>query len=151
TVTIADSVELFSAGGIDIGTVSQMHASNNTNADLYGLFTGAGATSNTSQTAYQTVNVGAATIEGWGTVNIYAGQSGDGGYASSISSNATTVVYNYALIPATGEYSGVSAANNYTSLTLGAGSRVLGVGNILLGATPGSVNSNGNGTGYNPY
>ena len=58
--------ELFSAGDLDIGTASQMLAANDANANLYGLVSGAGASTNTSLTANQNVSIGASTLEAWG-------------------------------------------------------------------------------------
>ena len=151
TVNIADGVHLFSAGNIAIGTASRMTARNNASANLYGLITGAGANTTSRQNAHQTVTVGSATIEAWGLLNIYAGQSGDGSYTTDVSSNGTTVVYNYALIPVSAEYYGKAIANSYATLTLGANSKVLGANNVFIGATPGATAANGSGTNYNPY
>jgi hypothetical protein len=151
TVAIDDGVELFSAGNIAIGTAAQMQANNRANADLYGLVTGAGADTKSDLTAKQYVTVGDATIEGWGTISIYAGQRGDGHGGTNISANGTTVVYNYALIPISADYRGESSAESDATLTLGTGSQVLGANNVYLGSTPGAVTSNGNGTNYNPY
>ncbi|MGA7964778.1 MAG: leukotoxin LktA family filamentous adhesin, partial [Gammaproteobacteria bacterium] len=151
SVLIDDGVTLFSAGSLFIGTASQMDASNYAIAKLYGLITGAGASTNSSQSVTQVVSIGNAKVEGWGPVDIYAGQSGDGAYTTDISSYGNTVVYNYALIPITAEYKGQSSAESHSTLTLAPGSQILGVGNVFLGATPGSVSSTGNGTNYNPY
>ncbi|MGB3487899.1 MAG: leukotoxin LktA family filamentous adhesin [Xanthobacteraceae bacterium] len=150
-VNIADRVHLFSAGNIAIGTAARMTASNNASASLYGLLAGVGARTNATQNAHQNVNVGAATIEAWGLINVYAGQSGDNSYTSSIKSNGTTVVYNYTAIPISAEYRGTAVANSYATLTLDTGSRVLGANNISLGSTPGATAANGSGTNYNPY
>lgn len=150
-VNIADRVHLFSAGNIAIGTAALMTASNNASASLYGLLAGVGARTSATQNAHQNVNVGAATIEAWGLINIYAGQSGDGSYTSSIKSNGTTVVYNYTAVPISAEYRGTAVANSYATLTLGTGARVLGANNIFLGSTPGATAANGSGTNYNPY
>ena len=148
--------ELFSAGDLDIGTASQMLAANDANANLYGLVSGAGASTNTSLTANQNVSIGASTLEAWGLINIYAGQSGDGDNAngintSTLTADATTTVYNYALIPISAKYKGSATADDYTTLTLATGSQVLGVNNVFIGATQGSVTANGKGTNYNPY
>ncbi|MDP1581801.1 MAG: leukotoxin LktA family filamentous adhesin, partial [Bradyrhizobium sp.] len=151
SVDIADGAHLFSAGNIAIGTAARMTARNNASANLYGLITGAGATTNSVQNAHQTVTVGDATIEAWGLINIYAGQSGDGAYTTNISSNGTTVVYNYALIPISAQYSGRAVANSYATLTLETGSRILGANNVFIGASPGATAANGSGTNYNPY
>ncbi|MBN8976663.1 MAG: leukotoxin LktA family filamentous adhesin [Rhizobiales bacterium] len=151
TVNIADRVHLFSAGNIAIGTAARMTASSNASASLYGLLAGVGARTNATQNAHQNVNVGAATIEAWGLINVYAGQSGDNSYTSSIKSNGTTVVYNYTAIPISAEYRGTAVANSYATLTLDTGSRVLGANNIFLGSTPGATAANGSGTNYNPY
>lgn|GEM_PF-2883088 len=150
-VNIADRVHLFSAGNIAIGTAALMTASNNASASLYGLLAGVGARTNATQNAHQNVNVGAATIEAWGLIDIYAGQSGDGSYTSSIKSNGTTVVYNYTAVPISAEYRGTAVANSYATLTLSTGSRVLGANNIFLGSAPGATAANGSGTNYNPY
>ena len=150
-LTIANGVTLFSAGSIDIGTASQMAASNNASASLYGLVSGAGASTDSSVTANQTVSVGNALIEAWGNIAIYAGMSGDGTYFSSVVANGTTNVWNEAIIPITATYLGEASAYDYTSLTLATGSRVLGADNVYLGATVGQVAGNGNGTNYNPY
>ena len=153
TLTVnVNAAELFSAGDIDIGTASTMEAANNANANLYGVITGAGASTNTFVSATQDVNVGGSSkIEGWGLINIYAGQAGDGSTFSTVSADATTVVYNYALVPISAEYKGTATAQDYTNLTLAGGSQVLGVNNVFLGATQGAVSANGSGTNYNPY
>ena len=151
SVVIDDNVTLFSAGNIAIGTAARMAARNNANADLYGLITGAGADTKSDLKATQSVTVGDSLIEGWGTIGIYAGQSGDGAYTTTVSANGTTVVYNYALIPITAVYKGASSAESDATLTLATGSRVLGANNVSLGSTWGTVASNGSGTNYNPY
>ena len=56
TVNI-DATEIFSAGNLFIGTASSMIAYNYASANLYGAITGAGASTNTSLTANQNVNV----------------------------------------------------------------------------------------------
>ncbi|MDB5636031.1 MAG: leukotoxin LktA family filamentous adhesin [Bradyrhizobium sp.] len=151
TVTIDDNVTLFSAGNIAIGTAARMTANNRANASLYGLITGAGASTNAAQKVTQNVTIGNSKVEAWGLIGIYAGQSGDGNYTSNISSNGTTVVYNNALIPISAEYKGESSAESYSTLTLSTGSQVIGANNVFLGSTPGAVASNGKGTNYNPY
>ena len=151
TVNIAANVELFSAGNIDIGTAANMTAANNADANLYGLVTGAGASTDTTLNANQNVNVGASTIEAWGLINIYAGQAGDGSASSVLAANATTTVYNEALIPITAEYKGTANATDNATLTLATGSQILGANNVFLGATQGSVGAVGLGTNYNPY
>ncbi|MBS0536807.1 MAG: leukotoxin LktA family filamentous adhesin [Proteobacteria bacterium] len=153
-----DAAELFSAGGIDIGSAAVLNASTAANANLYGLMTGAGASTSTVVTSHQTVSVAAGTrIEAWGPITIYAGQSnfaaasGGGGAFSQINASGTTVVYNYALIPINPTYDGNAEAYSYATLTLGTGSLVLGANNVFLGATQGGVSAQGKGTSYNPY
>ncbi|WP_082540812.1 leukotoxin LktA family filamentous adhesin [Pseudolabrys sp. Root1462] len=153
-----DATELFSAGGIDIGSAAVLNASTAANANLYGLMTGAGASTSTVVTSHQSVSVAAGTrIEAWGPISIYAGQSnfaaasGGGGAFSQVTANATTVVYNYALIPINPTYDGNAEAYSYATLTLGAGSLVLGANNVFLGATQGGMSAQGKGTSYNPY
>jgi hypothetical protein len=151
TVTI-DATELFSAGALYVGTASTMASSNNANANLYGVITGAGASSDSSLTATQAVNVsGNSTIEAWGAIGIYAGQAGDGSVFSNLAASATTIVYNYALVPATGVFRGTASAKDDATLTLASGSQVLGATNVSLGATRGFVSAAGTGTNYNPY
>ena len=150
-VLIDDGVTLFSAGNLYVGSAAIMKASNNANAKLYGLLTGAGASTNSALKATQDVTIGNAKLEAWGLLNVYAGQSGNGYYLSDLSANGTTIVYNYALIPITATYKGQSSAESHSTLTLGTGSRIYGANNVFIGADPGSVASNGNGTSYNPY
>ncbi|MBR1212048.1 leukotoxin LktA family filamentous adhesin [Bradyrhizobium sp. JYMT SZCCT0180] len=151
TVNI-DATEIFSAGNLFIGTASSLIAYNNANANLYGAITGAGASTNTSLTANQTVNVsGDTTLLAWGLLNLTAGQAGDGSKYSQVSANATTVVYNQALVPITAVYSGTATARSYTDLNIAGGAQVLGVNNVSLAATKGAVSANGRGTNYNPY
>jgi len=152
TITVqVDATELFSAGNIDIGSAAVLNAANNANANLYGFVTGAGASTDSSLTATQNVNIGSTRVEGWGLINIYAGQSGDGSRYSTVHANGTTVVYNQAFIPITAQYRGAAEAYDNTTLTLGAGSLILGANNIFIGATQGSVAAAGKGTNYNPY
>ncbi len=153
-----DAAELFSAGGIDIGSAAILNASTAANANLYGLVTGAGASTSTVVTSHQTVDVAAGTrVEAWGPITIYAGQSnfaatsGGGGAFSQVTAGATTVVYNYALIPINPTYDGNAEAYSYATLTLGTGSLVFGANNVFLGATQGGVSAQGKGTSYNPY
>ena len=144
TVTV-DATELFSAGQLYIGSASTMASSNNANANLYGIVTGAGANSDSNLTATQAVNVSAnSTIEAWGAIGIYAGQAGDGSVLSNVTAAATTVVYNYALVPGTGQFRGSANAENDATLTLAGGSQVLGVSSVSLGATRGIVQAAGN-------
>ncbi|MGN6460687.1 MAG: leukotoxin LktA family filamentous adhesin, partial [Pseudolabrys sp.] len=150
-VQIDDGVTLFSAGNLYVGSAAIMKASNNANAKLYGLLTGAGASTNSALKATQDVTIGNAKLEAWGLLNVYAGQSGNGYYLSDLSANGTTIVYNYALIPITATYKGQSSAESHSTLTLGTGSRIYGANNVFIGADPGNVASNGNGTSYNPY
>ncbi len=56
-----------------------------------------------------------------------------------MSANATTVVYNQAVIPITAVYSGTATARSYTDLTIAGGAQVLGVNNVSLAATKGAV------------
>ncbi|MBI5131767.1 MAG: leukotoxin LktA family filamentous adhesin, partial [Rhodopseudomonas palustris] len=154
TVTIADGVRLFSAGGIAIGTAAVMTASNNANANFYGLVSGGSATANAVQNAWQTVDVGRANIQAWGLINIFAGQSGDGSYTTSIRSSGTTVVYNYtisSIVAASVPHWGGAEANSHTTLDLGTGSAVLGANNVFLGANPGLTAANGSGSLYSPF
>ncbi|MCD0419854.1 leukotoxin LktA family filamentous adhesin [Rubrivivax sp. JA1024] len=154
TVTISDGVRLFSAGGIAIGTAANMTANNNADANFYGLVSGGSASANAVQTAYQAVNVGAANIQAWGLINIYAGQSGDGSYTTKIKSNGTTVVYNYtvsSIVSASVAHWGGATANSYSSLNLATGSAVLGANNVFLGADPGAPITNGSGSLYSPF
>ncbi|MBR1196473.1 leukotoxin LktA family filamentous adhesin [Bradyrhizobium sp. AUGA SZCCT0158] len=151
TVNI-DATEIFSAGNLFIGTASSLIAYNYANANLYGAITGAGASTNTSLTANQAVNVsGDTTLLAWGLLNLTAGQAGDGSKYSQVSANATTVVYNQTLIPITAVYSGTATARSYSDLNIAGGARVLGVNNVSLAATKGAVSANGRGTNYNPY
>ncbi len=87
--------------------------------------------------ATQNVTVSNTRIEGWGLINIYAGQSGDGNQYSNISANATTTVYNQALIPISAAYEGRADTYVNSTLTLGTGSLVIGVNNVFLGADTG--------------
>ncbi|WP_148287864.1 hypothetical protein [Rhodopseudomonas sp. B29] len=154
TVTISDGVRLFSAGGIAIGTAANMTANNNANANFYGLVSGGSASANAVQNAWQAVNVGAANIQAWGLINIYAGQSGDGSYTTKIKSNGTTVVYNYtvsSIVSASVAHWGGATANSYTNLNLATGSAVLGANNVFLGADPGATITNGSGSLYSPF
>ncbi|MBR1143695.1 leukotoxin LktA family filamentous adhesin [Bradyrhizobium sp. AUGA SZCCT0431] len=151
TVNI-DATEIFSAGNLFIGTASSLIAYNYANANLFGAITGAGASTNTSLTANQAVNVsGDTTLLAWGLLNLTAGQAGDGSKYSQVSANATTVVYNQAVIPITAVYSGTATARSYTDLNIAGGAKVLGVNNVSLAATRGAVSANGRGTNYNPY
>ncbi|MBR1266082.1 leukotoxin LktA family filamentous adhesin [Bradyrhizobium sp. AUGA SZCCT0222] len=151
TVNI-DATEIFSAGNLFIGTASSLIAYNYANANLYGAITGAGASTNTSLTANQAINVsGDTTLLAWGLLNLTAGQAGDGSKYSQVSANATTVVYNQALVPITAVYSGTATARSYTDLNIAGGAQVLGVNNVSLAATKGAVSANGRGTNYNPY
>jgi hypothetical protein len=144
--------ELFSAGNIYIGSASKMAAANNANASLYGAIAGVGASTSTSTHASQSVTVeSGAIVEAWGKINIYAGQAGDGSAFSSVSSAATTVVYNNTAIPISVLYRGTADSQDSTSLTLATNSQVLGGGEIFLGATQGSVTAAGQGSNYNPY
>lgn len=146
------ATELFSAGNLYIGTASQMQVVNNANANLYGVVTGAGASTNSTAYATQNVTVGSSSlIQAWGVINIYAGQAGDGSAYSTVTAAGTTVVYNYALIPISAEFRGTGSAQDYSTLTLASGSQVLGANNVFLGATQGLVNGGGSGTAYNPY
>lgn len=154
SVNIADNAHLFSAGNVAIGTASVMTARNNANGSFYGLVSGGSVTTDSVQNAYQTVAVGDATIEAWGVISIYAGQSGDGSYTTAVKSNGTTVVYNYtisSLVVDTVPHWGSATANSYTTLTLGTGSQVLGANNVFVGATPGATAANGQGSLYSPY
>ena len=151
TVNI-DATEIFSAGNLFIGTASSLISYNYANANLYGAITGAGASTNTSLTANQAVNVsGDTTLLAWGLLNLTAGQAGDGSKYSQVSANATTVVYNQAVVPITAVYSGTATARSYTDLNIAGGAQVLGVNNVSLAATKGAVSANGRGTNYNPY
>jgi hypothetical protein len=144
--------ELFSAGTIDIGSASRMSASNNANASLYGAIAGVGASTNAWVHATQAVNVGSgSTLQAWGDINISAGLAGDGSVYSSIQATATTVVYNNTAIPISVLYRGTANADDDAALTLGIGSRVLGVEDVNLGASPGQVAATGLGSNYNPY
>jgi hypothetical protein len=151
TVNI-DATEIFSAGNLFIGTASSLIAYNYANANLFGAITGAGASTNTSLTANQAVNVsGDTTLVAWGLLNLTAGQAGDGSKYSQVSANATTVVYNQAVIPITAVYKGTATARSYTDLNIAGGAKVLGVNNVSLAATKGAVSATGKGTNYNPY
>ncbi|MCK9919144.1 leukotoxin LktA family filamentous adhesin [Microbacteriaceae bacterium K1510] len=154
SVNIADNAHLFSAGNIAIGTAAVMTARNNANGSFYGLVSGGSVTSDSVMNAYQNVTVGDATIEAWGVINIYAGQSGDGSYTTAIKSNGTTTVYNYtvsSIVAGTVPHWGAATANSYTTLTLGTGSQVLGANNVFVGATPGATAANGQGSLYSPF
>lgn len=153
-VNIADNAHLFSAGNIAIGTAAVMTARNNANGSFYGLVSGGSVTTDSVLNAYQTVTVGRAVIEGWGLINIYAGQSGDGSYTTAIKANGTTTVYNNtvsSIISDTVPHWGAATANSYTTLTLGTGSQVLGANNVSLGATSGQTAANGQGSLYSPF
>ncbi|MBR1087140.1 leukotoxin LktA family filamentous adhesin [Bradyrhizobium manausense] len=144
--------ELFSAGTIDIGSASRMSANNNANASLYGAIAGVGASTNAWVHATQAVNVGSgAMLQAWGDINVSAGLAGDGSVYSSIEATATTVVYNNTAVPISVLYRGTANADDDASLTLGIGSRVLGVKDVNLGASPGQVAATGLGSNYNPY
>ena len=126
---------------------------------LYGLVSGAGAAQqqHLADRQPERESIGASTLEAWGLINIYAGQSGDGDNAngintSTLTADATTTVYNYALIPISAKYKGSATADDYTTLTLATGSQVLGVNNVFIGATQGLRDRQRQGDEfYNPH
>jgi filamentous hemagglutinin family protein len=152
TVNIGEDVHLFSVGNLQIGTASINMSNNTANASLYGVVTGAGAKTNSVITVGQNITLGDdVTLEAFGSLNLTAGRSGNGGTASLVSANATTEVYNYALIPITLEYGGRARATNVSNLTMGARNQVLAGRDIVIGAYKGSVSAIGRGTNHNPY
>ncbi len=151
-VSIGDDVHLFSVGNLQIGTASINMSDNTANASLYGVVTGAGARTNSVIDVGQTITLGDdVTLEAFGSLNLTAGRSGNGGTASLVAANATTEVYNYALIPVTLEYGGRARATNIANLTMGARNQVLAGRDIVIGAYRGAVSAIGRGTNHNPY
>ncbi|MBX3530644.1 MAG: leukotoxin LktA family filamentous adhesin [Rhizobiaceae bacterium] len=151
-VNIGDDVHLFSVGNLQIGTASLNMSNNTANASLYGVVTGAGAKTNSVITVGQDITLGDdVTLEAFGSLNLTAGRSGNGGTLSLVSANATTEVYNYALIPVTLEYGGRARATNIANLTMGDRNQVLAGRDITIGAYRGTVSAIGRGTNHNPY
>ncbi|WP_117193775.1 leukotoxin LktA family filamentous adhesin, partial [Rhizobium terrae] len=151
-VNIGANAHLFSVGGLQVGTASVNMSNNNANASLYGIVTGAGASSNSVINVEQNVKLeNNVTLEAYGDLTVTAGQSGNGFYASLISARATTEVYNYALIPISASYRGNAEARNLVSLTMGTGGKLLAGQDIRVGAYYGTVSAEGRGTNHNPY
>jgi filamentous hemagglutinin family protein len=152
TVDIEDNVHLFSVGNLQIGTASINMANNAANASIYGVVTGAGASTNAELDVGQAIVLGDdVTLESFGSLNLTAGRSGNGATNSLVSANATTEVYNYALIPITVDYAGRARATNVVTLTMGDRNEVLAGRDVTIGAYRGVVNANGRGTNHNPY
>ena len=151
-ITVGANAHLFSVGALQVGTASVNTTSNRANASLYGVVTGAGANSFSRVDVTQQINLGnAATLEAFGSLTVTAGQSGNGYFASLVSTAATTEVYNYALIPITAQYRGDARSYNKASLTMGTGGKLLAGRDILVGAYEGSLAAEGKGTNHNPY
>ncbi len=151
-INVGANAHLFSVGTIQMGTASVSMSSNNANASLAGVVTGAGATTFSKLDVTQQINLANnVTLEAFGNLSVTAGQSGNGFFASLVNALATTEVYNYALIPVTAAYRGDAKAFNRVSLTMGTGGKLLAGRNIELGAYKGSVQAIGKGTNHNPY
>ncbi|WP_179145253.1 leukotoxin LktA family filamentous adhesin [Rhizobium sp. RU36D] len=151
-INIGQNAILFSVGALQVGTASVNTSSNNANASLYGVVTGAGASTYSKIDVGQTITLGNnVTLEAFGNLTLTAGQSGNGLSGSLVAAKARTEVYNYALIPITAQYRGSAVANSNSNLTVGTGGKLLAGRNILVGAYKGSVTAEGRGTNHNPY
>jgi filamentous hemagglutinin family protein len=151
-VSIGSNVTLFSIGALQVGTASVNSSNNRANASLYGVVTGAGATTWSKITATQNLDIGASsTLEAIGSITVTAGRTGNGFYSSMVAAMATTEVYNYALIPITAAFKGDARGYNNVRLTMGAGGRLLAGRDITVGSYGGNVNAVGKGTNHNPY
>lgn len=148
TVTIGNGATLDSIGDMDIGTYSLVNVSNDSYGHGYGLAGGAGGSAVSDITSNQNINIGTDdTLTAWGNLSIATGRGDQATYQNSLIANASNRVYFDGAFNGTDPYGEAIIVNNGT-LTVGTGSQLDSVRDILLGTLAGVSQATAVGEGH---
>jgi filamentous hemagglutinin family protein len=148
TLTIGDNATLDSIGDMDIGTYSLINVSNDSYAHGYGLAGGAGGNAVSDVTSNQRIAIGNNDdFTVWGNLSIATGRGDQATYQNSLTANASNRVYFDGAFNGTDPYGEAVIVNN-GSITVGTGSQLDSVRDILLGTLHGVTTASAVGEGH---
>ncbi|MES3025589.1 MAG: leukotoxin LktA family filamentous adhesin, partial [Pseudomonadota bacterium] len=147
-VTLGAGSTLYSVGDLELGTYSQANVVNDAFAHGYGLAGGAGGSAITDISVDQKIDVGAnARLDSWGNMRITAGQAQNALHQNFLSAKANNQVYFDGAFNGTDPEARARIHNN-GSITVGAGSQLDSVRNIVLGTVAGVSEASADGDGH---